>query len=101
MSSPSQSLAPSIRFKLILDDALTEYQKKTKKNLLEHWLATELKTCESIDAVLGVLQDQAKAIARTSAGDQRLMKRIGSSVNVLSSISDTVGGGLSLVSISN
>ena len=99
MSSPSQSPASSIRFKLILDDALTEYQKKTRKNLLEYWLASELKSCESIDAVLDILQDQAKAIEGTSAGDQKLMKRVGSSVNVLSLISDTVGGGLSLVSI--
>ena len=87
-----------MRFKSILDDALIEYQKKTKKNLLDYWLATELKSCESIDAVLDILRDQANAIERTSAGDQRLMKHIGSSVNVLSSISDTLGGGISLVS---
>ena len=90
-----------MHFKLILDVALTEYQKKTKKNLLDYWLATELKSCESTDAVLGILRDQAEAIERTSAGDQRLMKRIGSSVNVLSSISDTLGEGISLVSIRN
>ena len=90
-----------MRLKLTLDDALTEYQKKTKQNLLDYWLATELKSCESIDAVLGILRDQAEAIERTSAGDQRLMKHIGSSVNVLSSISDTLGEGISLVSIKN
>ena len=100
MSSPSKSSpASSIRFKLTLDHALTEYQKKTKKNLLEYWLASELKSSESIDDVLGILQDQAKAIEWTSAGDQRLMKRIRSSVHVLSSISDTLAGGISLVFI--
>ena len=88
-----------MRFKSILDDALTEYQKKTKKNLIDYWLAIELKACESIDAVLDILRDQAKAIERTSAGDERLMKCIGSSANVLSSISDTLGEGISLVSI--
>ena len=101
MSSTAQPPASSIRFKSILDDALTEYQKKTKKNLLDYWLATELKNCESIDAILGILQDQAKTIERTSAGDQSLMKYIGSSVNLLSSISDTLGEGISLVSIRN
>jgi hypothetical protein len=99
MSSPSQSPTSSTRFKSILDNALTEYQKKTKKNLLDYWLSTELKSCESIDAVLDILRDQAKAIERTSAADRRLMERIGSSVNVLSSISDTLGEGISLVSI--
>ena len=97
MSSPSQPPASSTRFKLILDGALTEYQKKTKKNLLDYWLASELNSCESIDAVLDILQDQAKAIERTSAADQRLMNHIGSSVNVLASISDTLGEGISLV----
>ncbi len=88
-----------MRFKLILDDALSEYQKKTKKNLLDYWLATELKSCESIDAVLDILRDQAKALERTSAGDQRLMNRIGSSVNVLSTISATLGEGIGMVPI--
>ena len=101
MSSTAQPPASSIRFKSILDDVLTKYQKKTKKNLLDYWLATELKNCESIDAILGILQDQAKTIERTSAGDQSLMKYIGSSVNLLSSISDTLGEGISLVSIRN
>jgi hypothetical protein len=65
----------------------------------DYWLATELKGCESIDAVLDIFRDQAKAIERTSAADRRLMERIGSSVNVLSSISDTLGEGIGLVSI--
>ena len=95
MSSPSPSSASSTRFKSILDDALTGYQKKTKKNLL----ATELKSCESIDAVLDILRDQAEAVERTSTADQRLMSCIGSSVNVLSSISNTLGTGISLVCI--
>ena len=71
----------------------------TKKNLLNYWLATELKSCESIDDVLDILRDQAKAIERTSAADQKLMNRIGSSITVLSSISDTLGEGISLVRI--
>ena len=99
MSSPSRPPASSTRFKLILDGALTEYQKKTKKNLLDYWLATELKSCESIDAILGILQNQAKAIERTSAADQRLMNHIGSSVNVLASISDTLSEGISMVCV--
>ena len=98
MSSPSQT-ASSVHLKSILDDALNKYQQKTKKDLLNYWLVSELKCCESSDAVLDILRDQAKAIERTSAGDQRLMKRIGSSVNVLSSISNTLGEGIGLVSI--
>ena len=96
MSSPLQT-PPFMRFKSLLDDALSEYQKKTKKDLLKYWLASELKSCGSSDAVLDILRDQVMVIERTSAGDQRLMKRIGLSVNVLSSISDTLGEGIGLV----
>ena len=101
MSSPSQLPASDTgtRFKSILDKALTDYQEKTKKNLLDYWLASELKNCESIDAVLDILRDQAKAIERTSTADQRLMNHIGTSVTVLSSISNTLGEGISLVCV--
>jgi hypothetical protein len=87
-----------MRFKLILDNALSSYQKKTKKNLLDYWLATEMKSCESIDGVLDILRDQTKALERTNARDQRLTDRIGSSVDVLSAISTILGRGIGLVS---
>ncbi|KAF8266092.1 hypothetical protein EI94DRAFT_1803580 [Lactarius quietus] len=96
LSSPSQVPALFLPFKLILHDALTKYQKKTKKNLLEYWLATELKSCESTNAVLGILQDQVKAVEGTSAADQKLMKHIGSLVNILTLISDALSRGISL-----
>ncbi|KAF8266675.1 hypothetical protein EI94DRAFT_1802732 [Lactarius quietus] len=74
MSSPSQIpvLIPTLLmpFKSILDDTLTKYQRKTKKILLKYWLTTERL--------------------------QRLMKCIRSSVSVLASISDTLGGGIGL-----
>jgi hypothetical protein len=40
---------------------LAEYKKKTGNDLLAHWLAAELQTCDSVDAVLDILRDQVKA----------------------------------------
>jgi hypothetical protein len=81
----------------MLDAALTEYKKKTGSDLLAHWLAAELQTCESVDAVLDILRDQAKAFGKS--GDQRLMKWIDPLVHVLHTFSGTLGGGVSLVLI--
>ncbi|KAF8267659.1 hypothetical protein EI94DRAFT_1700834 [Lactarius quietus] len=94
---PSQTTASSSNFKSMLDAALAEYKKKTGNDLLAHWLAAELQTCESVDAVLDILRDQAKVFEPT--GDQKLMKWIDPLVNVLHTFSDALGDGVSLVLI--
>ena len=83
----------------MLDAALVKYKEKTRIDLLAHWLANELKTCESVDSVLDILRDQAKAFEQS--GDQKLMKWIDPLVHVLKTFSDALGGGVSLVFISN
>jgi hypothetical protein len=99
-SDPSQRVDPSSTFKSMLDAALVEYKKKTGEDLQALWLASELQTCESVDSILDVLRHQAKAFERSS-DDQKLIKWIDPLVNVLFTFSDTLGGGVSLVSITN
>ena len=79
----------------MLDTALTDYKKKTGDDLLAHRLATELQTCKSVDAVLDILRDQAKAFKRS--GDQKLMRSIDPLVHVLYTFPDALGDGVSLV----
>ena len=98
-SGPSQTTAPSSNFKSTLDAALAEYKKKTGNDLLAHWLATELQTCESVDAVLDILRDQAKGFGKS--GDQKLLGWIDPLVHVLHTFSDALGDGVSLVIITN
>ena len=98
-SGPSKTIAPSSNFKSMLDAALAEYKKKTGNDLLAHWLANELKTCESVDAVMDILRDQAKGFGK--AGDQKLMGWIDPLVHVLHTFSDALGDGVSLVHIAN
>jgi hypothetical protein len=95
MSSPSHTADPSSNFKSTLDAALAEYKKKTGNDLLAHWLAAELQTCDSVDAVLDILRDQAKAFERSD--DQKLMKCIDPLVHVLHTFSDALGDVVSLV----
>ncbi|KAF8262524.1 hypothetical protein EI94DRAFT_1704707 [Lactarius quietus] len=82
MSSHSQTLASSSQFKSILDVALSEYKKKTGNDLSDNdnWLTKELQGCNTVEAVMGIIQDQAEPFDMFRNGDKNLMKWIGSSV---------------------
>jgi hypothetical protein len=106
MSSPSgpsqltsQTADPSATFKRMLDAALIKYKEKTGEDLQAIWLASELQTAESADSVVDLLRDQAKALDRSD--DQQRMKWIDPLVHVLSTFSDALGDGVSLVCIVN
>jgi hypothetical protein len=95
-STPGQTSTPSSNFKSILDaalsQALSEYKKKTGKELLDHPIATEVQRCDSVDAILALFQGQAEAFQQFKDGDQRLMKWISPMVDVLFKFSGTIGG---------
>ena len=97
MSSSSETLVSSSQFKAILDAALSEYKTKTGNDLRDNPLAKELRSCESSEAVLDIIQRQAKAFDKFRDGDKWLMKWIGPSVDVLFTISSTLGAGVSIV----
>ncbi|KAH9071079.1 hypothetical protein EDB83DRAFT_2313800 [Lactarius deliciosus] len=84
---------PHSNFKPIFDAALSDYKKKTGKELLDHSLATELQRRDTVDAVLAILQDQAKDFQQFKDGDQRLMELIGPLTRVLFAFSRTLGVG--------
>ena len=97
MSSSSQTPGSSFQFKSIIDAALGEYKSKTGKDLRNNSLAKELQTCASAEAVLDIIQREAKAFDKFRDGDKRLMTWIGPSVDVLYTISATVGQGVGMV----
>jgi hypothetical protein len=92
---------PSSDFKSILDAglgrALSEYENKTGKPLLDHPLATKLQQCDSVDAIKAIFEGQAQAFRKSRDGDKRLMECINPMVDVLSVFSDTIGGAASIV----
>ena len=53
----------------ILEAALSEYQKKTGSELLEHPLAAEIKRCDSIGAISALLQGQAREFQQFRNGE--------------------------------
>ncbi|KAF8262518.1 hypothetical protein EI94DRAFT_1688024 [Lactarius quietus] len=96
MSLPLHSHTSSSHVKRILDAALSEYQKKTKNDLFDNWLAKELQSCDSAEAVLEIIQHQAEASDKFREGDKTLMKWIGSLVHVVYKISSTLGEGVGM-----
>jgi hypothetical protein len=75
-----------------LSNALSEYKKKTGKELLDIRSPTEVQRCDSVDAILAIFQGQAEAFQQFRDGDQRLMKWISPVVDVLFKFSETIGG---------
>ena len=98
MSQPPTAAASS-RFPAIFDAALKSYQKQTKKDLLKHPLASQLKSCDSTSAILAVLQDQVQQFDKSRSGDDRLTRWMAPTVNVLWAFSAVVSGGVGLVSL--
>ena len=99
-SHPTTTTTPnsSASFQLIFNDALKTYEKRTKKGLLTHPLAAELQDCNSPGAILAVIHQQVQGLDQSQSNDDRLTKWLDPTVNILQTLSDTLGEGVSLVS---
>ncbi|KAH9040412.1 hypothetical protein EDB85DRAFT_1886932 [Lactarius pseudohatsudake] len=97
MSPSSRTPVSSSQFEPILVGALSEYKEITGNDLLDDWLAKELQSCESVEAVLDIIRGQAEAFDKFRNGSKKLMKWIDSSVHVLYTISATLGDGVGVV----
>ena len=97
-SASASASTPSSNFQSIFYVALKAYEKKTKKDLLAHPLATRLQACKSPNDILAVLQDRVNELDQSRSADERLSKWLNPTVNVLYSFSATLGAGVGLVS---
>jgi hypothetical protein len=89
---------PSNNFQLIFNNALKAYETRTKKDLLTNPLAVELQNCNSPSAILAVLHRQVQGLDQSPSSDDRWTKWLDPTVNVLNTLSDILGEGVSLVS---
>ena len=95
---PSPSTSRSI-LDSIFNAALRAYEKKTGNDITSHPLATELQSCDSPDAILAILRRQIPTPDRSHNGDETFAKCLIPTVNVLYTLSDALGDGVGLVSI--
>ena len=97
--SHSNSTASSSNFQLVINNALKEYEKRTKQDLLAHPLASQLQVCDSPGAIMNVLQQQVQGLDQSGSTDDRWTKWLDPTVNILYSLCDTLGEGVGLVSL--
>jgi len=97
MSDASGS-SPGLR--LLFDAALQGYEKQTGMKLIDHPLARELENCHSVDSIMDILQQQARALVDHRGGDGKVMNSLERAVHVLHALSTntTLGEGISVVS---
>ena len=95
----SMASSSSTNFQSIFNTSLQAYDNKTKSNILDHPLATQLQSCDSPHAVLAVLQDLVQKFDQRRTSNERLKNWLGPTVNVLYTFSATLGGGVGLVSL--
>ena len=83
----------------LFDAALQDYKDKTGNTLTDHPIAKQLETCESVDSITAILQEQAQSFREFRENDGRLMKALKSSVDVLCapSISSAINEAIGLV----
>ena len=95
--TPSSSSNQASNFQLIFINALDEYKKRTKKDLLKHPLVTKLQYCNSPSAILAALQQQLEGLDQSRRNDERWTRWLDPTVNVLYTLSGTLGEGVGLV----
>ena len=99
MSHSHSTASSSNNFQLIINNALEAYKKRTKQDLLAHPLASQLQACDSPAAILAVLQQQVEGLDQSRNSDDRLTKWLDPTINVLYTLSATLGEGVGLVSL--
>jgi len=95
----SQTSSSSSTFRILFDAALQDYKDKTGNTLTDHPIAKQLETCESVNSITAILQEQAQSFREFRENDGKLIKALNSSVDVLCapSISSALNEAIGLV----
>jgi hypothetical protein len=102
MTTSNQTTDPSssaTEFIAIFHAASKEYRNLTGQGLETHPFAVALEDYVSPSSVLNVFRKQARAFDAFRKGEDKLMASLTSIVYILFSVSETLGKGISLVSI--
>src|SRR6266850_1060161 len=89
------------RLEVLFDAALESYEKQTGMKLINHTLARQLENCHSVDAIMGLLQQQARTFTEFRGDHGKVKKSLMRTVHVLHALSTStaLGEGVGLVRI--
>ena len=79
-------------FEDLFNAALKDYQNQTRTSLVDHPFAKQVESCDSVDSIIAILQDQAQIFHEFRGDDGKLMKSVKYSVNILYTLSITTAG---------
>jgi fungal STAND N-terminal Goodbye domain len=99
MPQTSLEAASRSNYQSIFDSALEAYKKKTGKDLTKDPLLRSIETCQSPDAVLTILRAQILGPGQSQSSSDKLTTWLDPTVNVINAFSASIGGGVSLVSL--
>ncbi|KAH9177947.1 hypothetical protein EDB89DRAFT_1294808 [Lactarius sanguifluus] len=88
---------PSTSFKPILDAALAEYTNQVGIDLATYPLANALRSCDSPDGVLKLLEDNANKFKDYRDGNRKLLNWLNPVVHVVHTLSAVLGASITLV----
>jgi hypothetical protein len=97
MSQVPSTASAITNFETIFTVALKEYKKHTKRDIASHPLVTQLQSCDSPSAILAVLRARVQKFDQSQSVDEKWMKWLDPTVNVLHAFSATLGNGVGLV----
>ncbi|SRR6266702_3126191 len=83
----SQMTATTSSLQELFENALKEYEGRAGTKLLEHELAIKLKSCDSANSVIEVLQTEAQKFHKFRGDDGKVMKWLKQTVHVLHTLS--------------
>jgi hypothetical protein len=100
MSHNSPTTHPNSRFQSIFDQALQAYKTTTGKDLPSHPLFRDLTACDSLDAILAVLQRQLPGYDQPGPSNDTSMRWpwLATTVDITSQVLQTLGAGIGIVS---
>ena len=70
-------------FQDLFNAALRDYENQTKTSLIDHPLSKRLESCDSVDSITAIFQEQAQIFHEFRGDDGKLMKSLKGSVNTL------------------
>jgi hypothetical protein len=88
-------------FAPIFRAACDEYKELTGHDLDTHPFASELERCDSPGSILDVLRGEAQTLIKRRKRHEKLLACLNPIVNVMFTLSGTLGEGIGLVSISS
>ncbi len=89
----------SSTFQALFNVALQDYKDKTGNSLIDHPIAKQLETCDSVDSITATLQEQAQSFREFRENDGKLVKALNTLIDILClpSISSALNEGIGFI----